>query len=92
MKTPPRGSRNRWSASCHVAIACGSVRHHIHFMGSYESCLAALNEIIARYRAGLTGERSRVTLSCDQAIQLIKALGFTAGDAMRWLDAKAPRP
>jgi hypothetical protein len=59
---------------------------------SYESCAAALDEIITRYRAGLTGERSRVTLSREQAIKLIRALGFTEGDAMRWLDEKPRRP
>jgi hypothetical protein len=58
---------------------------------SYESRVAAIDEIITRYRAGLTAERSRVALSRDQAIPLIKALGFTKGDAMRWLDAKPPR-
>jgi len=68
------------------------VRHHIYIMGdSYESCVAAIDEIITRYRAGSTAERSKVALSRDQAITLIKALGFTEGDAMRWLDAKPPR-
>jgi hypothetical protein len=59
---------------------------------SYESSLAALNDIITRYRARLVGDSSRPTLTREQAVVLIKALGFTEGDAMRWLDAKPSRP
>ena len=80
-------------ASFRLAIAYGLVRPHVHIMvDSYESCLAALNDIIARYRAGLIGERSRAPLSREEAIKLVKALGFMEGDAMRWLDGKPSRP
>ncbi len=60
--------------------------------GSYESCLAMLDDIITRYRAGLIGQKTRLTLSREEAVRRIKALGFTEGDATRWLDAKPPRP
>ena len=71
----------------------GLARRHIQGMAdSYESCLAKLDDIIGRYRARLVGDRSRPTLTREQAVMLIKALGFTEGDAMRWLDAKPSRP
>jgi hypothetical protein len=57
---------------------------------SYERRRAALDDIIRQYRAGRTGDR-RAALSREQAIELIKALGFTRGDALRWLDPKPPR-
>jgi hypothetical protein len=59
---------------------------------SYESSRAALDDIIRRYRAGRTGDGRATALSREQAIELIKALGFTRGDALRWLDSKPPRP
>lgn len=58
---------------------------------SYESSRAALDDIIMQYRAGRTS-RGRATLSRERAIELIKALGFTRGDALRWLDPKPPKP
>jgi hypothetical protein len=58
---------------------------------SYESNRAALDDIIRQYRAGQSGDRRAMTLSREQAIELIKALGFTRGDALRWLDPKPPR-
>jgi len=54
---------------------------------SYESSRAALDDIILQYRAARTG-RGRAMLSRERAIELIKALGFTRGDALRWLDPK----
>jgi hypothetical protein len=68
-------------------------RHGIRVMaGSYESCLAALNDIIAQYRAGLARGGTRLALTRAEAVQRIKALGFTEGDATRWLDPKPRRP
>jgi hypothetical protein len=65
---------------------------HIYVMAnSYESSRAALDDIIERYRGSLTGDRARATLTREQAVELIKALGFTRGDALRWLDSKPPR-
>lgn len=58
---------------------------------SYESSRAALDNIIMQYRAGRTS-RGRATLSRERAVELIKALGFTRGDALRWLDPKPPKP
>jgi len=67
-------------------------RRHIHVMAeSYESSRAALDGIIERYRGGLAGDRRRGALTREQAIELIKALGFTRGDALRRLDPKPPR-
>jgi hypothetical protein len=59
---------------------------------SYESTRAALDGIIELYRGGLSGDQRKPALSRDRAIELIKALGFTRADAMRWLDAKPRRP
>jgi acetate kinase len=73
-------------------FAYGLARHHIHVMeDSYESCLATLDAIITRYRAGI-GDRSKLTLTREEAVKRIKALGFTEGDALRWLDSKRRRP
>jgi len=58
---------------------------------SYEKLRAALDDIIERYRARLVGDWARPTLSRKEAIDRIKALGFTEGDAMRWLDSKHHR-
>ncbi|MGO8914912.1 MAG: hypothetical protein ACLQJR_03275 [Stellaceae bacterium] len=67
----------------------GMARRHIPAMvNSYEKLRAALDDIIERYRAGVVGDRTRATLNRKEAIELIKALGFTEGDAMRWLDSK----
>ena len=57
---------------------------------SYESCLAALDDIVGRYRAHFIGYRSRPMLTREEALEPIKALGFTEGDAIRWLDVKPP--
>jgi hypothetical protein len=59
---------------------------------SYESSRAALDDIIRRYRSGLAGGRGGAPLSREQAVELIKALGFTRGDALRWLDSKQQNP
>lgn len=60
---------------------------------SYESTRAALDEIIRRYRGDPAGDRrAGPALSREQAIEMIKALGFTRGDAARWLDAKRSHP
>jgi hypothetical protein len=60
---------------------------------SYESMRAALDEIIRRYRGDPGGDRrGGPALSREQAVEMIKALGFTRGDALRWLDAKNRRP
>jgi hypothetical protein len=59
---------------------------------SYESHRAALDSIIERYRARFTRDRSQPALTREEAVKLIKALGFTEGDAMRWLGSKPPRP
>lgn len=70
----------------------GLARRHMHVMAElYERCRAKLDDIIERYRAGRVGDRGRATLTREQAVLLIRALGFTLGDAMRWLDAKPPR-
>jgi hypothetical protein len=59
---------------------------------SYESSRAALDDIIRRYRSGLAGGRGEAPLSREQAVELIRALGFTRGDALRWLDSKQQNP
>jgi hypothetical protein len=57
---------------------------------SYESSRAALDDIIRRYRAGLGSDRGGPALSREQAVDMIKALGFTRADALRWLDSQPP--
>ncbi len=59
---------------------------------SYEKLRAELDEIVERYRAHLANDRSKATLTREQAIKRIRKLGFTEGDALRWLDFKPRRP
>jgi len=53
---------------------------------SYESLRAELDEIVERYRAHLMDDRS--TLTREEAVRRIRKLGFTEGDALRWLGSK----
>jgi hypothetical protein len=74
-------------------FAYGLTRHHITVMSpSYESLRAELDEIVERYRAHLARDGSKVTLTREEAVKRIRQLGFTEGDAMRWLDQKPRRP
>ena len=60
---------------------------------SYESTRAALDEVIMRYRGDVVGDRHGLPpLSRELAIEMIRALGFTRGDALRWLDSERRRP
>jgi hypothetical protein len=58
---------------------------------SYESFRAELDEIVERYRGDLPHDRSKGTLTREEAVKRIRKLGFTEGDAMRWLDQKPRR-
>ena len=58
---------------------------------SYESLRAELDEIVERYRAHLRHDGSKVPLTREDAVKRIRKLGFTEGDAMRWLDQKPVR-
>jgi hypothetical protein len=74
-------------------FAYGLTRHHITVMSpSYESFRAELDEIVERYRAHLARDGSKVTLTREEAVKRIRQLGFTEGDAIRWLDQKPRRP
>jgi hypothetical protein len=53
---------------------------------SDESLRDELDEIMERYRAHLTDGRS--TLTREETIRRIRMLGFTEGDALRWLGSK----
>jgi hypothetical protein len=53
---------------------------------SYESLRAELDEIVERYHLARDGGKG--TLTREEAIERIHRLGFTRGDAMRWLDKK----
>jgi hypothetical protein len=59
---------------------------------SYESLRAELDEIVERYRAHLARAGGVGTLTREEAVERIRRLGFTRGDAMRWLDKKPRRP
>jgi hypothetical protein len=69
-----------------ATCAAASV-HYIHVMPlSYESLRAELDGIVERYRAP---DGSRVGLTREEAVKRIRQLGFTEGDAERWLGSKA---
>jgi len=59
---------------------------------SYESLRAELDEIIERYRAHPARDGGKGALTREEAVERIRKLGFTRGDAMRWLDQKPRRP
>jgi hypothetical protein len=59
---------------------------------SYESLRAELDDIVERYRARLANDRSKGTLTREEAVKRIRKLGFTEADATRWLDSKPRRP
>jgi len=52
---------------------------------SYESLRAEIDGIVERYRAP---DGSRVGLTREEAAKLIRLLGFTEGDAQRWLGSE----
>lgn len=73
-------------------FAHGPARSHITIMSpSYESLRAELDEIVERYRAHVTRDRSKDALTREEAVERIHRLGFTRGDAIRWLDQKRRR-
>jgi hypothetical protein len=45
-----------------------------------------------RHLGELSRDGSKVTLTREEAVKRIRQLGFTEGDAMRWLDQKPRRP
>ena len=58
---------------------------------SYETLRAELDEIVERYRAHLPHDGNKVPLTREEAVERIHQLGFTRGEAMRWLDQKPRR-
>ena len=65
---------------------------HINIMTrSYESLRAELDDIVERYRAHAAGDGSKPGLTREEAVKRIRQLGFTEGDAARWLGSK-PHP
>jgi hypothetical protein len=55
---------------------------------SYESLRAELDDIVERYRADTARDESKGALTREEAVKLIRQLGFTEGDAERWLGSK----
>jgi len=70
-----------------------ALRYHIHVMPrSYETLRAELEHILERYRAHATArDDGRGGLTREEAVKRIRLLGFTEGDARRWLGSE-PRP
>ena len=58
---------------------------------SYEGLRAELDDIIERYRAQTAGDGIKRGLTREEAVKRIRELGFTKGDAERWLGSR-PRP
>jgi len=58
---------------------------------SAEELIAALDSIIERYRQE-SGRRGPSALSRRQAIDCIVELGFSEGDAVRYLDRNRAKP
>ena len=58
---------------------------------SYESVRAELDQIVEQYRAHIPGDGNKPRLAREEAVERIRRLGFTRGDALRWLDPKGRR-
>jgi len=58
---------------------------------SYESIRAELEDILERYRAHTARDGDKGGLTREQAVKRIRQLGFTEGDAKRWLGQKRSR-
>jgi hypothetical protein len=56
---------------------------------SHESLRAEVNEIVERYPAHFEDDRS--TLTREKTVKCIRKLGFTEGDALRWLGFETTR-
>ena len=55
---------------------------------SYESLRAELDEIVERYRAHTAPGGGKGGVARGDAVKRIRQLGFTEGDAERWLGSK----
>jgi hypothetical protein len=55
---------------------------------SYESLRAELDDIVEQYRAHIARDGSKAGLTREEAVKRIRQLGFTEGDALRWLGLK----
>jgi hypothetical protein len=55
---------------------------------SYESLRAELDDIVERYRAHIARDGIKAGLTRGEAVRRIRQLGFTEGDAERWLGSK----
>jgi hypothetical protein len=55
---------------------------------SYENLHAELEEIVERYRAHTARDGGKDGLTRAEAVKRIRQLGFTEGDAERWLGSK----
>ena len=58
---------------------------------TYERLRTELDDIVERYRAHTPHDAGKGELTRPEAVKLIRQLGFTEGDADRWLGSK-PRP
>jgi hypothetical protein len=55
---------------------------------SYESLRAELDDIVEQYRAHIARDGSKAGLTRGEAVKRIRQLGFTEGDAVRWLGSR----
>ncbi len=55
---------------------------------SFESFRAELEDILERYRARTSRDGGKGGLTREEAVKRIRQLGFTEGDAERWLASK----
>jgi hypothetical protein len=55
---------------------------------SYESLRAEIDDIVERYRARATRDGDKGGLTREEAVKRIRQLGFTEGDAVRWLGSR----
>lgn len=55
---------------------------------SYESLRAELDDILERYRAHAAQDGGKGGLTRAEAVKRIRQLGFTEGDAGRWLGSQ----
>ena len=82
-----RGSLRRFSETLRTPLECGkgAERKMTVKQRSHEEWLAELNDAVRRYRTGLADSRANNKLTYDEALALIRKLGFTTGEAVRLL-------
>jgi hypothetical protein len=73
---------------CRIDPKCNPGNAAVITHRSIEEWRAEFDEVVRRYRLGLSDPRAHEKLSREQALALMRKLGFTTGEALRLLRPK----